>query len=354
MSPASKTVLMCGSSLDYQGGMTTVVKNYLSWSDWGEFGIDFVPTHVSGGKIKVAMHFALTLPKIEARLHSGEVDLVHLHTAERGSFWRKALIAERAQKHGIPVVLHHHAAEFEQFYASLDQKGKDRARRVVESADLNIALSESVKQTLLGHFPGARFEVLYNAVPSYADNAYDPFNKNVVFMGRIGQRKGAYDLIQAFASIVDAIDSEVRLVLCGDGEVEKARNLIAELGLMDRAECRGWVGADERASVLRSAMVNVLPSYNEGLPMSILEAMSFGVPTISTAIASIPEVITEGETGALVQPGDVAALAAKLRSLLADASLRSRISANSFALVDERFSLGPHIERLKEMYRTLC
>lgn len=304
--------------------------------------------------MKVAVNFARSLPGLEVRLRSGKIDLVHLHTAERGSFWRKAMVAGRARKYGVPVILHHHAAEFEQFYASLDQKRKDHVGQVMESADLNIVLSETVCKTMLTHFPSARFEVLYNAVPTCAKNVYEPSNRNVIFMGRIGERKGTFDLIRAFSFIAGDIDPDIRLVLCGDGEVERARSLISELGLVGRAECRGWVDPDERVSVLHSAAVNVLPSYNEGLPMSILEAMSFGVPTISTPIAAIPEVISEGETGMLVDPGDVDALAAKLKVLLYDAPLRSRMSTKSFALVNERFSLGPNIGRLKELYRILC
>jgi glycosyltransferase involved in cell wall biosynthesis len=349
-----KRVLMCGSSLDYQGGMVSVAKNYLSWQDWDEFSIEYVPTHVPGSKARVAVHFAATLPKISRMLRGYKVDLVHLHVAERGSFFRKAIIARKAERAGIPVVLHHHAAEFEEFYSALDRRGKNYVGETLEHAEVNLVLSESVRKVMLGHFPNAQFQVLYNAVPSQPINAYDACSADIVFMGCLGNRKGTYDLIRAFAQALPALPGNCHLVLCGDGEVEKADDLISELGLRDRAECRGWVGPTERADVLRHAGLYVLPSYNEGLPMSILEAMSYGVPVISTNIAAIPEVVRPGKTGALVTPGDIDALASEIERLMGDTALRSELSENSYGLISRSFSLGPHVERLKDVWRTLC
>lgn len=352
--PRSKRVLMCSSSLDYPGGMTTVVKNYLSFPGWDEFSIQFVPTHVPGGKAKVLSHFALVLPRIFRGLSSHEFDLVHLHVAERGSFFRKALIARKAKKEGVSVVLHHHAAEFEQFYASLDERGREYVRSTCEMVDVNIALSKSVKDAMLEHFPDARFEVLYNAVPTYPENHYNPNGKYIAFLGRVGDRKGTFDLIRAFASALSQIPDVYRLVICGDGEVEKARTLAGDLGILDRVQCRGWVGSDERSDVLCDAALNVLPSYNEGLPMSILEAMSYGVPTLSTRVAAIPEVIKPGKNGWLIEPGDVEGMANVIADAINDEGLRIGLSANAYALVSSSFSLEPHIEAVKEIYRSLC
>ncbi|WP_204627749.1 glycosyltransferase family 4 protein [Enorma massiliensis] len=354
MMSGSKRILMCSSSLDYPGGMTTVVKNYLAFPGWDEFTIQFVPTHVPGGKVRVLSHFALVLPRIFRALSNHEFDLVHLHVAERGSFFRKALIARRAKKEGIPVVFHHHAAEFEQFYASLDDKRKEYVRSTCEMVDVNIALSKSVKDMMLEHFPDARFEVLYNAVPTYPENHYNPSGKYIAFLGRVGERKGTFDLIRAFALTLPQIPDDYRLVICGDGEVEKARTLAGDLGISGRVQCRGWIGPDERSEVLCNAAINVLPSYNEGLPMSILEAMSYGVPTLSTRIAAIPEVIKPGENGWLIEPGDIEGMTSIISDAINDEGLRTGLSAKAYALVSSSFSLEPHIENVKEIYRSLC
>lgn len=351
---SKRQVLMCSSSLNYQGGMTSVVKNYLDYPDWGEFSLHFVPTHVTGGKIKVLAHFAKVLPTISKELANHTANLVHLHVAERGSFFRKAIIVRKAVKNGVPVILHHHAAEFEKFYSSLDSRGKTYVRRTCEMANINIVLSENIKTQMVEHFPGAFFEVLHNAVPVYSENQYSPGGRYITFIGRVGERKGTYDLIRAFFRVQSNISDEYRLVICGDGEIEKARELAFNLGLGDRVECRGWVGPEERKDILRNAALNVLPSYNEGLPMSILEAMSFGVPTLSTRIAAIPEVISSGVNGWLVNPGDIDAMAEVIVKAVNDEEARLSASSNAYALICNAFSLGHHINLLKEMYRDLC
>lgn len=350
-SASSKRVLMCGSSLDYKGGMVTVARNYLDWPDWEEFALDYIPTHVPGGKLRVAAHFAAVYPKIRQLLRSRSVDVVHLHVAERGSFYRKAMIAREAKKAGVPVVLHHHAAEFRLFYDGLDGRAKSYVAETFEIADVNLVLSSAIENDLSGIFPRAKFQVLYNAVDVPSSNLYDPDAEGIAFMGRLGERKGAYDLVKAFARTPD--DGH-ELMLCGDGDVEGVRSLIEELGISGRARCLGWVDPEQRDEVLSRAALNVLPSYNEGLPMSILEAMARGVPTVSTPVAAIPEVVRDGETGLLVAPGDIDGLAAAIGGILSDRAGRERMSASAYRLVRSRHSLDANIGQLKELYRSLC
>lgn len=349
-----KTVLMCCSDLSYRGGMVTVVRNYLSSKDWDEFDIRFVPTHVQGGKLKVALHFAATYPKLSRMFKKHEVDLVHLHVAERGSFFRKALIAKTAKRHGIPVIFHHHAAEFMQFYDGLDNRGKDYVRESFELVDLNIVLSNAIKKQLSSLFPKARFEVIENAVSTFSENPYSDSSRNIVFMGRVGDRKGAFDLIKAFDNALPSIAKEWHLLLCGDGEIERAEDEISRHGLNGRAECLGWISGEAKDDILRKAGVNVLPSYNEGLPMSILEAMSFGVPTISTRIAAIPEVINSGNNGILIDPGDISSLTSAIVYLCNFDEARLCMSDRAFSTVSDKYSFDQNISRLKELYRALC
>lgn len=347
-------VLMCCSDLSYKGGMVTVVKNYLANEDWGEFDIRYVPTHVQGGKVKVALHFAAVYPNLMRMFAKGEVKLVHLHVAERGSFYRKALIAKAAKKYGIPVVFHHHAAEFMLFYDGLSDRAKEYIRETLELVDVNVVLSEAIKRDMSAIFPNAHFEVLLNAVPTLPLNPYSKKSRDIVFMGRLGGRKGTFDLIRAASQALPALKEDWNILLCGDGEIERAQALIGELGLANRVRCLGWVSAADRDRILRGAGLNVLPSYNEGLPMSILEAMSYGVPTVSTGIAAIPEVIDREKNGVLIDPGDVSALSEAIVGLCEDEGKRLAMSGAAYKTIAEKFSFGKNIGKLKEIYRTLC
>lgn len=347
-------VLMCCSDLSYKGGMVSVVKNYLGHDSWGEFDIRFVPTHIPGGKAKVALHFAATYPRLVKMFAKGEVKLAHLHVAERGSFYRKALIARAAKRRSVPVVFHHHAAEFMLFYNALSKRAKAYVRETLELVDVNIVLSDAIKRDMSAIFPGARFEVLVNAVPTLPCNPYSAASRDIVFMGRLGERKGTFELIQAAAKVLPGLNDTWSVLLCGDGDIERAVSLISELGVEDRVKCLGWVSPEDRDRILRHAALNVLPSYNEGLPMSILEAMSYGVPTVSTRIAAIPEVIDHGGNGLLIEPGDIDALGSAIAELCGDEGKRLAMSGAAYETIADRFSFGRNIGKLKEIYRSLC
>jgi glycosyltransferase involved in cell wall biosynthesis len=115
----------------------------------------------------------------------------------------------------------------------------------------------------------------------------------------------------------------------------------------------GWVSGEEKNAILAQTMINVLPSYNEGLPMTILETMLYGIPNISTNIASIPEVIKDGVNGFLISPGDIDSLVCKIKELIDDRKLRQKFSVNSYDLVNNSFSLEHNVGQLKECYRIM-
>ena len=177
--------------------------------------------------------------------------------------------------------------------------------------------------------------------------------RNVLFLGELGQRKGVYDLLAAIRRLDAELPEDVRFFLCGNGEVEKVRETATQMGIMHRIAHVGWIDGEQKAQFLKETMINVLPSYNEGLPMTILETMAYGIPNISTAIASIPEVIQDGENGLLIQPGDVVALENSLKLLCADASLRDRMSGASWRDITEGFAMEAHVLKLEQYLSAL-
>jgi glycosyltransferase involved in cell wall biosynthesis len=128
--------------------------------------------------------------------------------------------------------------------------------------------------------------------------------------------------------------------------VEHARRL----GISDAVALPGWVTGAEKEAWMQRASVFVLPSYAEGMPMSLLEAMAAGIPTVSTAVGSVPEVVTDGVNGFLMAPGDTAALAKLLGRLLRDAGLRASVAAAARATVRRRFGADRMLARLEHLY----
>lgn len=346
-------VLMCCSDLSVQGGMVSVLKNYLNYENWGKYNIIFVPTHVEKNKLIVAAYFALSYLKICKLLKKEKIEIAHLHTAERGSFYRKAMLVRLLKKHGVKTVMHHHAAEFELFYNNCNEKQKECIRKTLELTDLNIVLSKRLVPMITEKAHKANVQVLYNAVPTYEENPYNINAKGILFLGRLGKRKGTYDLLSAIKKIDTELNPDISFYLCGDGEVEEVKKKIVELGLSHRIKHVGWIEKVEKDALYPNIMLNVLPSYNEGLPMSILETMAYGIPNISTKIASIPEVLKDGDNGYLIEPGDVDSLANRLLELCSNASLRSEFSNKEYTFICENFSLNKNLEILKTFYAKL-
>ncbi len=342
---------MCCSDLSYKGGMVTVVNNYLNVAQWSDARFFFVPTHRQAGKIGLALQFAKG--SLRAAALARKVDVAHLHVAERGSFVRKGLLLKMLHALNVPVVLHHHGAEFEPWYESCSPRMKRWINSVLSAADMNIVLSRRLLPMISSKSPDARVMALYNAVATFPENRYDPDRKEVLFLGRLGERKGVYLLLQAIKNLDAELPADIRFNLCGDGEVEQVRQRAESMGISHRIGHIGWTAGELKEQILSRTVINVLPSYNEGLPMTILETMARGIPNLSTRVASIPEVIEDGVTGLLMEPGDVEQLTAKLRQLLTDRELRLKLSDASYKLINEKFSLESSVTTLTELYNHL-
>ena len=341
------------STLNTKGGMVSVTKNYLGYKGWGDYDIKFIPTHFDSNKWMVMAYFALQFGKIWWHVMTGNYKIAHLHTAERGSFWRKKILMDFYHKHGIKVVMHHHAAEFEDFYEKCTEAQKRKVQKVLADADVNIVLSKRLVPMIKEKQPKARVEVLYNAVNTYDENPYSLDARNVLFMGRLGVRKGTFDLIEAIKRLDKDIPANVKFYLCGDMGENEVCQKVKGLGIEHRIAHVGWIDGEQKREFMSKSMINCLPSYNEGLPMTILETMAAGIPNISTNIASIPEVLFDGENGYLITPGDVDALVDRLRKLINEPDLRKQFSEASYALVTRDFSLVSNIEKLKGLYESL-
>lgn len=149
------------------------------------------------------------------------------------------------------------------------------------------------------------------------DTTPAPTNDTIVCVGRLCEQKGQLLLVQAIAAVAKRSTS-VRLVLAGDGEMrDDVERAIAAAGIGDRVTITGWVSGDGVRDALEGARALLLPSFAEGLPVAIMEAMACRRPVLTTYIAGIPELVRDGQEGILVPAGDVNGLAAAIERLLA-------------------------------------
>jgi len=169
-------------------------------------------------------------------------------------------------------------------------------------------------------------------------------------VGRLAQEKGFAVLIAAVAELVRA-GEPVRLTLVGDGPERAALEALAQRELPPGAVTfTGALGASEVTARLTEADIFCLPSFAEGIPVVLMEAMASGMPVIATQIMGIPELVRHGETGLLVPPGRHEALAAAVRRLLRDPALRLQYGQAGRAAVVASFDVREAAATLRGLF----
>ncbi len=318
-------VVMLGPGLNVKGGISRNEKLFLDYAP-PEVQIGHISTKEDGTVLLKIRVFLQALVKLFWVLLTEEVDLVHIRGSHRGSAFRQAILTWLVKMFRKPTVLQTHASEFHIFYANLAPWLRKFIAWSFNQGDRFVVLSESWKKfhtTNLGLKP-EKVTVMYNPVrvPPEVPIRHPSVPTNLIFLGYIGQRKGAFDLIKAFASLPEQERNNSLLIMAGDGEVEAAKDLVASLNLRDKIIFPGWIDTEQRDLLLTKADIFVLPSYNEGLPLSMLEAMAWELPAIVTPVGGIAEIVTDGDNGLLVEPGNIEQLRDAIKSLIADEDLR--------------------------------
>lgn len=198
-------------------------------------------------------------------------------------------------------------------------------RAVVSACDVVLCQTESARDAVIREYgvrEGAcRIVRNWIDVTKYQPIAVAPRATQIpafLYLGWLEPFKGVRELIDA-AALVAASGIGFRLVVCGSGSLEQQlRERAAQLALRDRVSFRGWVGPDEKMAELSQSDILVLPSYSEGSPNAVLEAMAAGRAIIGTAIPGISALVREGYGGILVQPRDVVQLADAMIQLAKD------------------------------------
>lgn len=348
-------VLMIGVDETSLGGMLTVAKNYMNNKEFCEkTNLMYIPSTTHGGKLKKLFFSLNAYIKISKTIKKNDIDIVHVHMSHGGSSIREGLIMRKARKLGCKTVAHLHSASFQDWYQNLPTIGKHVVSNMMQYADVIIALGKEWKNVYADVTKHkTRIEVIYNAVPCYSSNQYNPDSKEILFLAHMIKRKGIDDLLQAVSQIRDKIPSDVSFSLYGADRDNNIKEKIEYMKLTDIVHYKGWLTNDQRETCFNKTMLNVLPSYNEGLPMTILETMAYGIPNIATNIAAIPEAITDGEDGFLFEPGDVKRLEALLLGLISNQEKRINISDAAYKTVKNKFGIDIHMQKVLELYDSL-
>lgn len=371
-----------------EGGIAAVTSGYYGSRLEEICDVTYVQSYRNGSKWAKLGKALSAYRQFRHLLRTERFDVVHIHSSFGPSFYRKMPFILWASRRGIPVVNHIHGAEFGPFYADASERKKRRVRKVYGKCARFIVLSEEWRERIAQIVPAERIAVVPNyskpitldearalwalrssettqaAVTGeqvhaerHAENAERsapvekkvPAGPQVLFLGEIGQRKGAYDL-PAVIRGVRAVMPQVRFVIAGSGDIEGVRGMLDPLDT-DAVTFPGWVRGEDKARLLRESSLYFLPSYNEGLPMSVLDAMGYALPIVSTNVGGIPQLVTNGRNGMLTEPGDTQAMAEAIVHILEKtAGHGAACGMHSLARVNASYSLEAHIDALVRVY----
>lgn len=338
-----------------RGGIAAVVNGYRTSKLEEAFNIYYIESYKDGGKLSKLCKVILGYFHFMFILMFYKPSVVHIHSSFGPSFYRKIPFIYFAHFKKIPIINHIHGADFETFYTKASQKKKKLIRKIYNKCSKLIALSDEWKDNLMKIVPEKSIIIIHN----YSHPHYDvvinrdtrELNYQVLFLGEIGKRKGCYDIPNVVEK-VSKIIPKVKFVLAGSGDIQQLKRILEDKGMSKYVEFPGWVRGTGKDKLLRESDIFFLPSYNEGMPMSILDAMGYGLPIVSTNVGGIPKIVVNGKNGYTCEPGDTDCFANYMIELLLCREKLRDFSNGSYEIVEENYSLDLHIKSLEKLYLT--
>jgi len=337
-------VLCVGVDPTSRGGIASVVQAYLN-------AHEHVPSNFRFKAIKSSFYeergwwcepliFARAVCQILWYCLFEKVVLVHIHTSHKYSFARKSICVFLCRILRKKTILHIHASNFEGFFLSRSFFVNRWVGYVLRKCDLVLVLCRDWQHKLTRAFPGVRVDTLANPAAvairsSQRERGHLPDGRlTLLFVGYLRSSKGIEDIVELARLLKNEGRNRAMIIVAGKGAMERwLLDAIRTEKLEEYLEFKGWVYGEAKERLFLSADVFLLPSHAEGMPMAILEAMSYGLPILATRIAGIPDIVRPGYNGYLYRPGDVAGFLTGVKKVMGDSALRDRLGANSLTEV---------------------
>lgn len=281
------------------------------------------------------------------------IDIVQIQSSDFQTFWESCIYLWMAKRLGRPTMMRL-GGIFDQFYEGSSPRLQRGIRAGVASPDVLIVQSEGWRDYLAGLGRTGPMLVLYNSVPAASIvPVTGPRNDPPLFVfsaGTEAKRKGAYVLIDALQRPdMAGVGADFHLAAV----IEPLESQFESAALPQRITRQGYLAHADLLALKRRGDVFLMPSYGEGFPNSLLEAMAAGLVPVVTPVGAVPEIVTDGEHGLVIPVGDAAALAAAITRLAQDPDLRMQLARSAQERVRELFVAEVVLKRLAAAYREL-
>lgn len=340
---------MIGPDRSVHGGISGVVNNYYEAGLDRRINLCYIGTMAEGSAarkllraVRAYLSFLLKLPYYR---------IVHVNMASDTSFYRKSVFIWTAKLFRKKLVIHQHGGNFQDFYENtLRETGRKYVKKTLALGDAFLVLGTAWKDFFGTIIESDKITLFPNAInlPELEKKQYGV--RKILFLGRMCKEKGIGELLSVMPKIKEK-HPDVHLYL---GGIWEDQELKAEaVVLKDYVTDLGWISGAIKQKYLEECDIFVMPSYFEGQPVSILEAMASKCAVAASDTGSIPDMIVDGQTGFLVPPKDADALEERLIALLSDSDLCRKLGENARKKAEEEFSMEQNINRLLALYKAI-
>jgi N-acetylglucosaminyldiphosphoundecaprenol N-acetyl-beta-D-mannosaminyltransferase len=339
-------VAMVGPSLETIGGIASMVQTVLRSPELDGVDVRYFSSSTAGSHPRKLAR-ALTGPaEFAAALARGyRPHLLHVHLGGPVSLYREALYARAAQAHGVPTLIHIHATHGLEQTVARSRLAAGTMRRLLRGASMVLVVNRpavALAQSWAG--PEVPVRVLYNPVDPddlTVPARHDPEPPvRILYMGWIIRAKGVWDLLDA-VPIVRAQAPDVQFVFAGHGaDFDEFQAEVGKRAFGSEVQVLGWVQGEQRRAAYADADIFCLPSHSEGFPVTVVEAMTAGLPVTASRISGIPDAVIHDETGLLFEAKDVGGIADALVRLALDRDLRVAMGAAGRERATSNFERG--------------
>ncbi len=290
--------------------------------------------------------------------------ILHQPVTDRIAFWKEAAFMLLARAFGVRVIGHVHGCMLEALLCQGQPWKKSLVRAALKIPHQLVVLTEYWRTLLLKEVsPSLNIATVPNTVDPLIGEAMErPATGTedkgfmVLFIGSLGTRKGLLDALQA-VPIVQAEVPDAEFVFAGRVELGQEKALVEAAceEAMSHGHVRfpGIVTGDEKLALFSQASIMILPSYNENLPVAVIEGMAMGLPVVTTPVAGVPDLIEDGIDGFLIQSGDHRTLADRIIRLAHDQELRRAMGQAGISKVRRQYSPQIFATRMARIYDQL-
>ena len=333
-----------------KGGIASVIYNYKTNS---KESFKYFYSMYFSNKLLNVLIFPLIIIHYLVLIINPTIKVVHLHCAKKGSFYRKYIFFKIARLFNKKIVFHIHSGEFHLFYLNSNTIIKRMIEKILVESDAVIVLTNDWKEYFSENFITTNIVTVNNIVPFQEKNATIVNHKlHLLFLGRIGNRKGIFDLIDSIKKYKDRFKGSIKLFIGGDGEIKKLKKKIIESKLEDEVTYLGWVKGDEKQELLEKCDIIILPTYVEGLSITLLEGMSFGKALISTNTGGVNRLLVNNKNGIKIEPGDIDSMADAIQYYIDNKNMIKIHGDESYNIVKNYF---PEVvfKQLSQLYNSI-